>query len=1393
MPCQVSQDLEDAVRTRSVPCALLLAFLLAPGLLQGAGGAPPGAGSAPAARELLYLQAGTFDPALDAAPGPAALHLSSTAPFYVVQFDGPVQRAWREALSALGARTMAYLPDWGYVVRVPRGMAGEVAALAHVRYVGPVHPAYRLHPDLWGEAAGGQRRDLSISTWEADGGAAVAGRIGDACGSVAAVDGDLVVATARVADVVALLREGRLGIAWVEPLWRPVPVNDNDARIGNARQEDDGAFDSALASVWSYNPARSAFEGYPGRNVTIAVADTGLDDSHPAFSGRIVHYYDYGNDGMRDDNGHGTHVSGTALGDGSWRAGDPGQEAKYAGLAPQAGLVMQEMFNNPNPPSVYGRDASLSGATISSNSWVGGVYGDYNGYCQEYDAMSRDANAVKAGDQPVFYVFGAGNDGYYGSGTIMPPSLAKNVLSVGSVGDDRWGASSDYVSGFSSRGPTQDGRIKPDVLMPGDVIASARSLDNGASSGWGKPVDGGDSYVFASGTSMATPGAAGAAAVATQYLRDVNGLTPSPALLKAVLINGATPLPNLAYPGMEQGWGRIDLDRSLVERAGHSIIRIDQEVSLDTGAGAHEQLYWFMVDGSSPLKVTLVWTDVAGTPSSAKNLVNDLDLELVSPEGFRFSGNDFLGGQSRINMSGNPDRRNNVEGFLMEAPQDGLWQVWVRAYSVPDGAQDFALVVSGNVRRGHIDLVPSAVVAEPATAEEGSLVHLTASVANDGNRDASGVGWTLERVDPDLRTEVLAKGELGDMPSGARRAVEADVTGPRGYNAYRLKVDPARRVLESNETNNVAELVYFFNGYDVTLSATRTFSRANPSAIVDFPLVVTNRGNVEDVIDLTASGPPPGWEVDLTAVRIPLGPDESMGISLQVVVPANATAGEAITLAVDAACEGNRSRHRAVSVQVLVNQVFGLELSALTPPDQPVLPGESLALDLLVRNTGNGPDVITLRATRPGSGWTAGLSATALTVGLRSEEHVTLELIAPDPAVVGTSAEVEVTATSSLPDLTGTASFSARVRQFYRSEVDYVAFVGEGDAGDRVVIPLSIRNRGNGLVTYNGDIRVPDASWKGSLEPDMLDLGAYQSARANLTFTVPQEAVNGSYDFAMVVISSGGETFYNNFSFTVHQWHSVGLRVVTPPGPVTQGQGLSVPLSFINYGNGPEAVRLSLVGAPAAWTWTLVEQGPVAEAFSTVPTVMRIESSVGTEGGQYELRAMCQYGAAPVKEAVARFTVTVLTRPDLALGPSDINVTPPRPLASSTVRVVVTIRNMGQTAAQDVYVQLFADGAATGQPQWVGSLAPGEEESFTFLWSANASGPRTLRAVVDGLSSVDECDEGNNAATVLVDVRRLPEPKSTWPILAVGLVGIAMLVTAAAWERWKRPPDLEAL
>jgi uncharacterized membrane protein len=1338
---------------------------------------------------MLHLKAGRFDPVSDEAPGPASLHMGSTYPLYIVQFDGPVRQSWLEEVRALGTVTQEYVPDHAFYALIPKGMAKAVAAVEHVRYVGPAHPAYRIHPTLWQGIDNTSTVELELLTWDRQGAGPLANRLVAEGGAILWADGDWVTAKTRVPIAVKLLRETSLGIKWIEPRWDIEPINDNVARTARARQPGDGFYDTTGHAMWSYNSQAGRFEGYTGEDVTIAVSDTGLDDSHPAFTGRIVRYYDYRNDGEMDTSGHGTHVAGTALGDGSWRTGDLGVEAKYSGVAPQAGLVVQEVFYNPVGPRQFGRDADTAGATISSNSWVSGGYGDYNSVCTVYDDMTRDANNVKAGNQPILYVFGAGNDGRGGEGTIRPPSLAKNVISVGSVGNDKWGASSNSVSAFSSQGPTTDGRIKPDVLLPGYIVASARSLDPGAATGWSRPVDGGSSYVYGTGTSMATPGVAGSAAVVRNYLAEAKGEDPSPAMVKALLINGATPLAGYEYPGFIQGWGRVNLDRSLLERTDYRIYRFDQEVNLNTNPGTDEQVYWFMVNKEQPLKVTLVWTDVAGTTSSLKNLINDLDLQLISPDGQLYSGNDFQSGLSMPNATGNPDRTNNVEGFLMDSPKEGLWKIIVKAYNVPQGAQDFALAVSGNVRKGHVDLTADPLKADRTNAEEFSPIELTTRLSNIGNRNSTEAQYVLERVAPNLTTETLFEGDLGALDAGQSRNLKWTVTGVRGEHVFRLKVDPEKHVIESNETNNAPKLEYFFSGYDVGLTAVRTNLKGNPGMIINFSLTLRNLGNVKDDIILELTEPPPGWAAQLTAYSYPLDASTSTGLRAEAVVPLNATVGEQAVLWVTATSDGNSTKTKTLRLQITVNQVYGMEVAAVSGP-QDMLPGQQVELRALVRNTGNGPEVFTISiASTSLDGWMLLIPNDTVEVPLRSETEVPLLLVAPNPAPWGTSIEFQVGIASSLEGLSKEVTYTAKVIQFFQTEVTVQSSITEGDVGDPVTIPLTIANRGNGPVDYTGDINFPDETWVGGLDIQGLALGPYSEAEGKLTFDVPPMALNKSYPFTLVVISSGAEIFMHNFTFSVRQFHDPNLRVMSEAPTVTQGDVAHLQLRLDNYGNGNESIKLVVSDWPSTWTWEFSDEQPVVEPFSASYIDLTLETEASTSGGEYVISIVGYYGDSMREEVATVGTVNILTRPDLQVLAADINLTDPEPVVGSTTNVLVTIRNLGETVATGVYVQLLADGIPVGAPGFVDSILPGEHETITLMWTADVAGFHQISAWADSEEDVDEGDESNNRASVDVTVKSLNLKTTPGPTIAVVLLAILVAITYIALRRRRAIPN----
>jgi len=270
----------------------------------------------------------------------------------------------------------------------------------------------------------------------------------------------------------------------------------------------------------------------------------------------------------------------------------------------------------------------------------------------------------------------------------------------------------DTMADFSSRGPCEDGRIKPDIVAPGTWIASAASAAafDEASIAW-TAID--DYYVYMGGTSMSGPHAAGAAAVFVQYYKSTHtNAMPSPALVKAALINSASELDELnggpgPIPNNDEGWGRITLTNIIFTNFSTSpryYQYVDQSILLADGEVYVRHA--LVQNSDQPLKITLAYTDVAGFPGSIPALVNDLDIEVVAPDGTLYRGNQFAGNDSAPNPP-SADGLNNVEAVHLARPLPGDYLVRVRARHIVQDArldtaaidQDFALVVSGNLAR----------------------------------------------------------------------------------------------------------------------------------------------------------------------------------------------------------------------------------------------------------------------------------------------------------------------------------------------------------------------------------------------------------------------------------------------------------------------------------------------------------------------------------------------------------------------------------------------------------------------------------------------------------------------------------------------------------------------
>ncbi|MEU7842636.1 S8 family serine peptidase [Micromonospora sp. NPDC049114] len=299
--------------------------------------------------------------------------------------------------------------------------------------------------------------------------------------------------------------------------------------------------------------------GRDGSGVKVAVLDTGVDATHPDLAGRIAEARDFSGSGSaRDGHGHGTHVAATIAGSGDASAG------LRKGVAPGARLLVGKVLDDGgsgyDSAIIAGMEwAAHSGAKVVSMS-LGGDPTDGT------DPMSQAVNDLTA-ETGALFVVAAGNAG--AARTVGTPGAAAAALTVGAVDRD------DNLAEFSSRGPRLgDNGLKPEITAPGVGIVAARA----AGTTMGTPV--GDAYTTASGTSMATPHVAGAAAILAQDHPDW-----SAGKLKDALVS--TTKANPALTVFEQGGGRVDVARALTQRVYASATADFGRIS--TGAAAVER------------------------------------------------------------------------------------------------------------------------------------------------------------------------------------------------------------------------------------------------------------------------------------------------------------------------------------------------------------------------------------------------------------------------------------------------------------------------------------------------------------------------------------------------------------------------------------------------------------------------------------------------------------------------------------------------------------------------------------------------------------------------------------------------------------------------------------
>ena len=494
------------------------------------------------------------------------------------------------------------------------------------------------------------------------------------------------------------------------------------------------------------NLLHAAPYGLDGSGVTVGVWDEGaVRSTHQEFQVDGVSRVTIKDSGGSSD--HGTHVGGTI--------GAAGVDPASKGMAPNVWIDSYNWVSDMSEMMAAG--ATEAGQTnrlyVSNHSYgnpggwgyVSGnwtwtsigsdqhgfepAFGRYGEGASDWDAIAYNA--------PYYLIFkSAGNEnqnnpqqgqlvrihgswvnydasahppgnGLYRDGyeNMMDHALAKNVMTVGAVNDAVTDGQRDPAKGtvavFSSRGPTDDGRIKPDIVANGVGVYSTSTY-------------GDDRYESKQGTSMSTPSAAGSAALLVQLYSDLfDGGAMRASTLKGLIIHTATDLGafGIGNPGPDYryGWGLINVQKAADLISDHHANAFKNRIREDVlSVSVPARTYEFDWDGVSPIRVTLCWTDPAGTATTTHDsriprLVNDLDLKIIAPDATEYLPfvMPFVGTWT-VEAMGLPattgtNSTDNVEQVLIESPnKPGTWQIQVtHKGSLENDEQAFSLLLSG--------------------------------------------------------------------------------------------------------------------------------------------------------------------------------------------------------------------------------------------------------------------------------------------------------------------------------------------------------------------------------------------------------------------------------------------------------------------------------------------------------------------------------------------------------------------------------------------------------------------------------------------------------------------------------------------------------------------------
>jgi len=673
--------------------------------------------------------------ATQSAPGEVA--------YYIIQFEGPIRREWVSELERRGVSPFGYLPSYAMLGRLTQEQRDLVRTLPGIRWVGLFQPAYKLQRALL-DAKGFEEIVIQLMPGEKSGAVeelirAGGGTVVEALTTSFATTVRAGIAAGRIPDIARLSE-----VLWIQQWVAPEICNNQCQWVTQTGWKSSPQPDTALSVRTSW------LRGVRGQRVILSTTDTGLNLGHDMFRDpslpvtapgiwpdhrKVVAFKLFQGANPGENPYHGSHVNGTVAGDDSVTGGS----SYYDGMSFKGRLYFVDLTNSsggftvgsdltPLWDSVYlgrGLPDSVRPILQHSGSWgAGNSVGDY-------ELMDASTDAYCWVHKDFMNIFAAGNEA--NPHTLRNPGIAKDVLTVGATYN---GNISNIIAGFSSRGPTQDNRIKPTVMAPGVNL-------------WSAQASGTNGYSQMSGTSMATPAVNGSVGLMRCYLREGYYPTGSPvpgnridyissALLRSMAVASSDPnIGSYSIPSFDIGWGRIDDDSVLYFTGDLRRLMIkDDTAGIGTGEYREEQ---FDVNSAIPLRIALAWTDTAAAPNANPTLVNDLNLEVTDPNGTVYHGNQYSSGQSAPDPS-TWDNRNVEECVRLNSPVAGTWTIRVRGQNVATAAkQSFAYTITGDLSSpsSGTDVGVQRIVAPTGTVDSGATVVPRSWVANYGEDAAS--------------------------------------------------------------------------------------------------------------------------------------------------------------------------------------------------------------------------------------------------------------------------------------------------------------------------------------------------------------------------------------------------------------------------------------------------------------------------------------------------------------------------------------------------------------------------------------------------------------------------------------------------------------------------------